>query len=157
MARITRDEMLMGMAHIASLRGTCRLLMVGAVLSFEARPISVGYNGTPSRAPHCGAHCDEGSPCLKTIHAEDNAIRWARAFGVGLKGATLHVTDTPCIKCAQLIVEAGISRVVYDRSYRDDSGLQLLKKHGLEIDRCHIENVQSAICANLPITPASKG
>lgn len=155
MNRLTRDQMLMAMAHVAAARGTCNRLSVGAVITFESRPVSIGYNGAPSGAPHCNSECNESSPCTNTIHAEDNAIRWARAFGINLKGSTLYVTDNPCQKCAQLIFEAGISRVVFDRRYRNDQPLAWLVGKGVEIDECHVEHVISANYLNSRITPAS--
>lgn len=155
MGRLTRDQMLMAMAHVAAARGTCNRLSVGAVITFESRPVSIGYNGAPSGAPHCGNDCNEHNPCKNTIHAEDNAIRWARAFGTSLNGATIYITDSPCRECAKKIVEAGIRRVVYDRPYRDLASLGVLSQAGVEYEECHVEHVISANYLNSQITPAS--
>lgn len=144
-SRLTRDQMLMGLAHVAAARGTCNRLSVGAVLAFEARPISLGYNGAPSGMPHCGADCGPGKPCKNTIHAEDNAIRWARSFlGADPHGATLYVTDSPCLECAGKIWKAGVSRVVYDREYRITDGIEFLLKKGIEVSQCHVNLAISA-------------
>lgn len=143
--RVSRDEMLMAMAHVASSRGTCNRLRVGAVLAFEARPVSIGYNGAPSGSPHCDSNCNADNPCTNTIHAEDNAISWARAFGIEPKGATLYITDSPCMVCAGKIVEAGIKRVVYDRQYRIFKQChRFLTDHGVEVEQCNVIHALSA-------------
>ena len=137
--RIPRDQVLMMIAHVASLRGTCNRLRVGAVLAFESRPVSLGYNGAPSGEPHCDSGCNADKPCTNTIHAEDNAISWARAFGIDPKGATLYITDSPCMECTRKIVEAGISRVVYDRQYRIfKESFKYLTDNGVEVSTCHV-------------------
>lgn len=139
MRRISRDEMFIAMSHAVAMRGTCNRLQVGAILVMENRPISCGYNGAPSGAPHCNSNCNHAEPCRNTIHAEDNAIRWARSFMMGdPKGATLYITDSPCESCAQKIVEAGIRRVVYDRPYRNSKGIEFLKFFKVEVEQCHI-------------------
>lgn len=153
MSRLTRDQMLMAMAHVASARGTCNRLHVGAVIAHESRPVSIGYNGAPSGAPHCGSHCNEHNPCTNTIHAEDNAIRWARAFGIDLRGATIYITDSPCPSCAKKIVDSGITRVVFDRPYRDLSPLGILTQGGVEYEQCHVEPVVNATYLSSQITP----
>lgn len=155
MNRLTRDQMLMAMAHVAAARGTCNRLSVGAVITFESRPVSIGYNGAPPGAPHCNSNCNQDNPCTNTVHAEDNAIRWARAFGIDPRGSTLYVTDSPCSNCAKLIFEAGIVRVVFDRRYRNDQPLAWLVDKGVRVDECHVEHVISANYLNSQITPVS--
>lgn len=157
MDRLTRDQMLMVWAHVAAARGTCKRLQVGAILSFESRPISAGYNGSPPGERHCGPHCDTGKACVESIHAEYNAIKWARAFGINPEGSTLHITDSPCNICAERIIDAGILRVVFDRPYRDDRPLVKLKDHGVEVGRCQVSHVINATSVNSLIIPASRG
>lgn len=153
--RITRDQMLMLWAHVAAARGTCNRLKVGAVLSFESRPISAGYNGAPPGMPHCDNTCNQDNPCLNTIHAEHNAIKWARAFGIDPRGATMHITHSPCNMCAERIIDAGISRVVFDERYRDDRPLIKLTQHGVEWEECPVSRVLGANFTDLLITLAS--
>jgi dCMP deaminase len=136
--RDTRDQMLMRMAHVAADRGTCNRLKVGAVLALEARPISIGYNGSAPGRPHCGPDCNMSSPCTLTVHAEHNAIRWATEHSLSTIGATIYITDSPCLDCAGRILKAGITRVVYDREYRITDALDLLKRLGVEVVRCQI-------------------
>lgn len=144
--RLTRDEMFIEMAHTAAKRGTCNRLKVGAVIALDSRPISMGYNGTPPGAAHCGPECTMDNPCTKTLHAEANAIHWAQKNEptYGAYGATIYVTDSPCKACAILIHLAGISRVVYDRAYRIRDGIEYLESHGIEVIQCHVKPATNA-------------
>lgn len=155
MNRMSRDQMLMCIAHVAAARGTCNRLSVGAVISFESRPVSLGYNGAPSGLSHCDSSCNEVSPCRNTIHAEENAIRWARAFGTDPRGATMYITDSPCNACSERIIDAGIKRVVFDRMYRDQRPLIKLNDHGVEWEQCPVSHAINASFLNSLIIPAS--
>jgi dCMP deaminase len=141
--------MLLLWAHVAAARGTCNRLKVGAVISFESRPVSAGYNGAPPGKPHCDNNCNESRPCTNTIHAEENAIKWARTFGIDPKGSTIYLTDSPCNACAERIIDAGIKRVVFDRKYRDERPLIKLNNNGVEWEECRINPVISVILHNL--------
>lgn len=157
--RITRDEMLMMMAHVSAGRGTCLRLRVGAVIAIESRVVSQGYNGSPAGEPHCTPEtCNPSTPCTRTIHAEVNAINWAKAYGIiDLSKATLYVTDSPCINCAQEIYAAGIRNVVYDREYRIRTGIEWLLEKGVQVSQCSISLATVASCVTLRTTPASRG
>ena len=100
--------------------------------------ISDGYNGTPSGFPNV---CEEedGLTLPYVLHAEANAITKIARSGNNSDGATLYVTDAPCIECAKLIIQAGIVRVVYARSYRLTDGIDLLKKAGIEVEHIELE------------------
>ena len=100
--------------------------------------ISDGYNGTPSGFENvCEDENNVTYPYV--LHAEANAITKIARSNNNSEGATLYVTDSPCIECAKLIIQAGIKRVVYSRQYRLDDGLQLLKKAGIEVVYLNIE------------------
>lgn len=132
--RQSRDDVLMAMAWCVSGRATCERLSVGAIIARDSRVISTGYNGNPSGFDHCD-HTDD-SPCKTTVHAEANAIVYAaRMGGAGTNGATLYVTHMPCAECAKLIINAGISRVVYDWPYRKTEGLEMIERAGIEVAR----------------------
>lgn len=135
MNRISRDDMLDSMARTVSLRSTCSRLHVGAVISRAGRVISLGYNGAPAGVDHCqhlpGESQDVG--CIKAVHAEANAITFAAKHGVSTDGAQLYVTHMPCLKCAQLIINAGINLVSYQIPYRDPSGIILLEEGGVHV------------------------
>lgn len=148
--------MLMAQAHIASARGTCNRLRVGAVIAQESRPISLGYNGAPPGQDHCGSDCNEHNPCKNTDHAEANAIDWARKFGVWVGGATLYVTDSPCRECAEKIYLAGIKRVVYDRQYRNPAGIRYLLSRNIKVEQCRVSHVINANSLSLLTTLVSK-
>lgn len=129
MDRISRDEMMMRVAAVVSMRGTCERASVGAVIALDGRIIATGYVGAPSGAKHCAeVGCEIGTHkgCTRTVHAEANAIAFAAMHGIATRGATLYCTHSPCRECAKLIANSGIARVVYEREYRDKTGLTLL-------------------------------
>ena len=117
-------------------------LHVGAVIVKDDTVISYGYNGMPAGWDN---NCEDkiwdktGDYELKTkpevLHAESNAIaKLAKSSNSGL-GADLFVTHMPCLDCAKLIYQSGISRVFYSENYRDDSGIKFLKKSGVEVNQ----------------------
>lgn len=133
--RYSRDEMLMRVAVIISNRGTCNRAQVGAVIARDGRIISTGYVGAPIGLPHClevGCDVSEFSGCLRTVHAEANAITFAARYGIATEGAELYCTHSPCSNCTKLIINAGISRVVYEMQYRDIKPLGMLAAVGIE-------------------------
>lgn len=128
--------MLIEFARTAAKRGTCLRLQVGAVISRDGRPLSIGYNGAPTGMSHCNAAtCDPHQPCTWASHAEQNAIDYAARKGISTEAADLHLTDSPCPTCARSIINAGIRRVVYEREYRDPEGLRLLKLAAVRCER----------------------
>jgi len=130
--RITRIELYLSIAQLMALRSTCLRKKVGAVITYNNRIISTGYNGTIGNLPHCTTDtCNESSPCTDTVHAEANAIAFSARLGISLKGSILFVTCAPCFNCAKLIVQAGIIEVVYIEEYRDKTGLSILERAGV--------------------------
>ena len=120
------------MASIWSENSYCKRRQVGALIVKNKMIISDGYNGTPSGFENVCE--DENNVTLPyVLHAEANAITKIARSNNNSEGATLYVTDSPCIECAKLIIQAGIKRVVYSRQYRLDDGIQLLKKAGIEV------------------------
>jgi dCMP deaminase len=119
-----------------------RRLQVGAVIVKDDTVISYGYNGMPAGWDNdcentIGYH--HGEPVYKTklevLHAESNAIaKLAKSNNSGL-GASIFVTHSPCLDCAKLIHQSGISRVYFSENYRDDSGLTFLKKSGIIVEQ----------------------
>src|SRR5919204_5958156 len=101
-ARPSWDEYFMQIARDVSTRATCNRRLVGAVVVLERRILSTGYNGAPHGLPHCtevGCKIVDGH-CIRTLHAEQNAIVHGALYGVSLKGSTLYVTCQPCNNCA---------------------------------------------------------
>lgn len=136
MDRISRDEMLMRVATVISGRGTCTRAYVGAVIALDGRIISSGYVGAPAGMPHCLEIGDEIGPdggCVRTVHAEANAIAWAARSGASTEEAELYCTHEPCLRCAQLLINAGISKVTYEHPYRNHDGLELLSIAGIDV------------------------
>jgi dCMP deaminase len=132
--RISRDQMLMEMALIASKRSTCTRKHVGALIAFNGRPVSIGYAGAPAGLPHCLDHgCVPGPDggCIRTMHAEANTIAFAARKGIATEGATLYTTVSPCLGCAKMIINAGIQQVWYLERYRKLEGINLLAASGL--------------------------
>lgn len=142
--RISRDQMLMEMAIIASKRSTCTRKHVGAIIAIEGRPISVGYAGAPSGLPHCLEHgCLTGPDggCIRTQHAEANAIAFAARKGIATERATLYTTVSPCLACAKLIINAGIEEVWFLELYRKMEGVELLGKLGIACEQLRFQMV----------------
>lgn len=137
-SRLSRDQMLMEVARVVAFRGTCTRAFIGAVIAKDGRIISSGYVGAPAGAPHCSdVGCEIGTHngCIRTVHAESNAIAFAAKFGSSTDGATLYTTLSPCNDCAKLIINSGIKRVVYHNEYRDSRGLRMLEESGVEVKR----------------------
>ena len=126
------DKRYMRMALIWSENSYCKRRQVGALLVKDKMIISDGYNGTPSGFENV---CEDENNVTRpyVLHAEANAITKVARSNNSSEGATLYVTSSPCIECAKLIIQAGISRVVYADSYRLSEGSELLKRAEIEI------------------------
>lgn len=131
--RVTVDSVLMDMAKLWAKRSTCSRARVGAVVSIDGRVVTTGYNGAPAGMQHCNHDPKVDSPCTTAVHAEANCIAFAARHGVALNAATMHTTMMPCVPCAQLIVNAGIVRVVAWRPYRLSDGENLLREAGIVV------------------------
>ncbi|MBP1531832.1 MAG: dCMP deaminase family protein [Bacteroidaceae bacterium] len=120
------------MASIWAENSYCQRRKVGALIVKDKMIISDGYNGTPSGFENV---CEDENNVTKpyVLHAEANAITKIARSGNNSDGATLYVTDAPCIECAKLIIQAGIKRVIYARSYRLTEGIELLKRANIEV------------------------
>lgn len=126
------DMRYLRMARIWAENSYCKRRQVGALVVKENAIISDGYNGTPSGFENvCEDETNVTHPYV--LHAEANAITKLARSSNNSDGATLYVTDSPCIECAKLIIQAGIKRVVYSRSYRLEDGLNLLRKAKIEV------------------------
>lgn len=121
------------MAGIWSENSYCTRRKVGALLVKDKMIISDGYNGTPSGFPNI-CEDSENRTYPYVLHAEANAITKVAKSHNSSDGSTLYVTDSPCIECAKLIIQAGIKRVVYSKLYRIADGIELMKSAGIKID-----------------------
>ncbi len=142
------DKRFMELAFTISSWSSCyqQNRKIGAVIVRNKRIITTGYNGAPQGIESC---LDKGE-CLRrklnipsgthhelcyAIHAEQNAIIQAAKLGISIEGATLYCTHQPCVICAKMIINSGISRVVYKEGYPDDFSLELFKQSGVKLER----------------------
>lgn len=132
--RISRNQMFMEVAHVAAKRSTCARLNVGAVIVYKGRIVSIGWNGAPSGEPHCHERqCPRVPGLCVTVHAEANAIEFARRQRVPLNECTLYVTHSPCPGCCEAIHQAGLKAVMFGTSYRDTTALTSLIETGIQV------------------------
>lgn len=126
-----KNAVWLGVANIVSSLSTCPRLAVGAVIVGPGgKVMSTGYNGSPAGQPHCldaGCLLDGDGSCIRAIHAEENAIRHAYTgmayLSKPLLGCVLYSTASPCYRCANLILQVGVGRVVCRKEYRRVEGL----------------------------------
>ena len=128
------DNSYIQMAAVWAKNSYCKRRQVGALLVKDRMIISDGYNGTPSGFENI---CEDENGVTKpyVLHAEANAITKVAKSGNNSKGATLYVTASPCMECAKLIIQSGISRVVYRDEYRLTDGVDLLRKAGIAVEK----------------------
>ena len=126
------DKRYLKMARFWAEYSYCQRRQVGALIVKDKMIISDGYNGTPAGFENV---CEDENGVTKpyVLHAEANAITKIARSGNNSDGATLYVTDSPCIECAKLIIQAGIKRVIYGRQYRLTDGEDLLRRAGIEV------------------------
>lgn len=132
------DKRYLRMARIWAENSYCQRRKVGAIIVKDSMIISDGFNGTPSGFENI---CEDESGHTKpyVLHAEANAITKVARSNNSSNGATLYVTASPCLECSKLIIQAGISRVVFNELYRMSDGIELLNRAGIET--VHIEEV----------------
>ena len=133
------DKSYIEMAHVWAKNSYCHRRQVGALIVKDRMIISDGYNGTPSGFENV-CEDEEGLTKPYVLHAEANAITKVAKSNNSSEGATLYITDSPCMECAKLIIQAGIERVVYDRRYRITTGLDLLERAGILVEELHVEH-----------------
>lgn len=133
------DYRYLRMARIWAENSYCKRRQVGALLVKDKMIISDGYNGTPSGFEN---NCEDEENKTKpyVLHAEANAITKVAKSNNSSENATLYVTSSPCLECSKLIVQAGISKVVFSDSYRLNDGIELLKRASIEIVQIDLES-----------------
>jgi dCMP deaminase len=130
------DDYFMDISLQVAKRSTCDRLRVGAIIVKDRRILTTGYNGAPAGLPHCDevGHLMIDGHCVRTLHAEQNAIIQAALHGVSVQGSTLYVTHQPCLTCAKMIINAGIRRVVYGGQYPDENAVAFLTRAGVTLE-----------------------
>ena len=130
------DSYFLKIAYAVSERSTCDRAFVGCLLVLDKRILTSGFNGSPSGQDHCdeAGHLLVEDHCIRTIHAETNAIIQAALHGVGIQGATAYVTHHPCLTCAKMLINSGIRRVVYAGNYPDDNSRMFFRQAGVQLE-----------------------
>jgi len=134
------DTYFMKIAYAVSERSTCDRAFVGCVLVREKRILTTGFNGSPSGQPHCDevGHLLVDGHCIRTIHAETNAIIQAALHGISIKNSTCYVTHFPCLNCTKALINSGITHLVYHIAYRIDENAQEF----LQLAKIKIEQIK---------------
>jgi len=145
MTRLSWDDYFLEITDTVGKRGTCDRGKAGAIIVVYKRIVATGYVGAPSGLPHCdeAGHLmrdvidengNKSSHCIRTLHAEENAMLQAAKHGVKLEGGTVYCKMTPCFNCAKKIVQVGIKRVVARRRYHADVlSIQLFQEAGVQL------------------------
>lgn len=133
--RASWDEYFMNIAKQVSSRATCDRKHVGAVIVRDRSILATGYNGSIVGLAHCSevGHLMEDGHCVRTIHAEANALMQAARNGVRIENASIYVTASPCFSCFKLLANAGIRRIVFGEFYRDQRIFDFAAQLGMEL------------------------
>ena len=120
--RINWHEYFMKIAEQVATRSTCDRKHIGAVIVRDKTILSTGYNGSLRGASHCDevGHDMENEHCVRTVHAEANAVAQAAKNGVALDDSEIYVTASPCLSCFKLVANCGINTIYYKEFYRDE-------------------------------------
>ena len=133
--RISWEKYFINIAQEVAKRSTCDRKNVGAVIVRDKTILSTGYNGSIKGLPHCDevGHEMINNHCVRTTHAEANAIVQAAKNGVKINNSEIYVTASPCYDCFKLIVNAGIDKIFYYEFYRDERILKFANDSGIEL------------------------
>ncbi len=140
--RISWDQYFMAQSHLLALRSTCTRLTVGATIVRDKRIIAGGYNGSITGGDHC---IDKGcyvidNHCVRTIHAEMNALLQCAKFGVPTAEAEIYVTHFPCLQCCKAIIQAGIKTVYYAEDYKNHPyAIELFQQANVTIEKVTLD------------------
>ncbi len=136
------DEYFIQIAKLVATRSTCLRRQVGALLVKERNILATGYNGVPTGITHCdvtgclrdqlNVPSGERHELCRGLHAEQNAIIQAARHGANIAGSTLYCTDSPCIICTKMLINAGVVEVVFMRGYPDKLSLEMLAEAGIK-------------------------
>jgi len=142
----------MSIAKLVATRSTCLRRKVGAVIVKEKRILTTGYNGAPSGLKHCseipegclraakGIPSGQRHELCRALHAEQNAIVQAAAFGISLRGAEIYCTDRPCVTCAKMIINSGIQKVFFSGDYPDSLAVEILQEGKISLEKVQVDD-----------------
>ncbi len=133
--RVSWESYFMNIAQEVASRSTCDRKFVGSVIVRDKRILSTGYNGSIRGLPHCNeaGHEMENDHCVRTVHAEANAIVQSAANGVRIEGAEIFVTASPCYNCFKMIANSGIKKIYFGEFYRDERIREHADELGIEL------------------------
>lgn len=137
------DEYFMKLANEVATRTTCLRRAVGAIIVKDRRILATGYNGVPTGLAHCaetgclrqqlGVPSGQRHEICRGLHAEQNAIVQAARFGTDIDGATIYINTQPCVVCAKMLINSGITEVVYQNPYPDELAMSMLAESGIKV------------------------
>jgi dCMP deaminase len=133
--RVDWHTYFMNIAEQVATRSTCDRKHIGAVIVRDKTILSTGYNGSIRGAPHCddAGHDMENGHCVRTVHAESNAVAQAAKHGIGIDRAEIYVTASPCLTCFKLLANSGIKVIYYKEFYRDNRIELYAKQAGIKL------------------------
>ncbi|MBT3477992.1 MAG: dCMP deaminase family protein [Candidatus Marinimicrobia bacterium] len=133
--RVSWEQYFMNIAREVATRSTCDRKHVGAVITRGKTILATGYNGSIRGLAHCdeAGHEMENTHCVRTIHAEANAIVQSARHGVRLEDSEIYVTASPCYDCFKLIANAGINKIYFGEFYRDERIMAHAKELGIDL------------------------
>jgi dCMP deaminase len=133
--RVGWHEYFMKIAEQVATRSTCDRKNVGAVIVRDKTILSTGYNGSLKGARHCdeAGHDMDNGHCIRTVHAESNAVAQAAKNGIAIDNSEIYVTASPCLTCFKLLANCGIKRMYYKEFYRDERINEYAKETGIEL------------------------
>lgn len=133
----------MKIAEEVASRTTCLRRSVGAVLVKDKRILATGYNGVPSGIQHCldrgclreqlGIPSGERHEMCRGLHAEQNAIIQAARYGINIDGCVVYCTTKPCVQCTKILINAGVTEIIYKGGYPDELADEMLAESGIEV------------------------
>ncbi|NLM76123.1 MAG: cytidine deaminase [Clostridiaceae bacterium] len=137
------DDYFMSIVELVKTRSTCLRRQVGALIVKDKRILASGYNGAPVGCKHCdevgclrdklGIPSGQRHEICRATHAEQNAIAQAAYSGVCIKDSTMYVTTQPCVLCAKLAINAGVSKIVFKGEYPDELAMELFQEAGVRV------------------------
>lgn len=143
MKRPSWDEYFMDITRLVARRSTCMRRQVGALMVKDKNILATGYNGTPTGITHCDVTgclreqlkvpSGERHELCRGLHAEQNAIIQAARHGVNIENSVLYCTNSPCIICTKMLINAGIRKVIYLEGYADELSMEMLEEAKIEV------------------------
>ena len=133
--RVKWEEYFMQIALQVSTRSTCNRKHVGAVIVRDRTILSTGYNGSIRGLAHCNdeGHMMQNGHCVRTVHAEANAIAQAAKHGVNVNNSSIYITASPCWTCFKLLANSGINEIIFGEFYQDDRIFEAAKLAGIKL------------------------